>query len=77
MVFKRVKTFEEATAIAIFHRSNLTETGIILKDEANKELFHTLDEDVVLAYLKHINPHDRRNATIGFIKAAKPTKRFY
>ena len=63
--FKQVKTFE---AVLVFFKSNLSQFNIILKEEANKELFDNPLEDIVQIYLKHTNPHDRKNTTIGFIK---------
>ena len=77
-VFKQVKTFEEATAILAFMKSNLTQFNIILKKEVKKEMFSNNEEDkMVVVYLKHKNPHDNNNATAGFIKATIPCKRRY
>ena len=76
MVFKRVKTFEECTALLIFPRCNFRRATIMLKDDENKDMkdLKTNDE-IVVVYLKHHNPRDKRNATIGFINSAKPLKR--
>ena len=76
--FKQVKTFEEATAVLVFLKSNLSQFNIILKEEVNnKELFDNPLEDIVQIYLKHTNPHDRKNATMGFIKMIPACKRRY
>ena len=76
-MFKQVKTFEEASAILVFLKSNLSRYNIILKEEANKEMFDDHLEDIVQIYLKHTNPHDRKNATMGFIKMIPPCKSIF
>ena len=77
--FKQVKTFEEATAVIVFFKSNLSQFNIILKEEVNnKKLFDNPLEDICAKiYLKHTNPHDRKNTTMGFIKMIPACKRGY
>ena len=77
-VFKQVKTFEEASAILAFFKSNISQFNIILKKEVNKEEISNNEvNNMVVVYLKHKNPHDNKNATTGFIKATTPCKRRY
>ena len=77
-VFKQVNTFEEATAVLAFIKSNLSQFNIVLKKEVKKEMFSNNEEDeMVIVYLKHKNPHDNNNATTGFIKTTIPCKRRY
>ena len=48
----------------------------MIKEEVNKELLSSPDIYKIV-YLKHINPCDRKNTTMGFIKQIKPCKRRY
>ena len=48
----------------------------MIKEEVNEELL--LSPDIYkIVYFKNSNPHDRRNATLGIIKATTPCKRRY
>ena len=75
--FKEVKTFEEVSVILVFIKSNLSHYNIILKEEVSKELFNNPSDNFTHIYLKHTNPHDSKNATIGFIKTIPACKRRY
>ena len=74
--FKEVKTHEEATALIVFLKTNLSHFNIMIKEEVNKELLSSPDIYKIV-YFKNSNPHDRRNATLGLIKHITPCKRRY
>ena len=65
--FRRVKTRNEATAILMFLRSDLSTFWVVLKDKDNNDLIDNPEGSVTRIYLKHSNPHDRTNTTRGLI----------
>ena len=74
--FKRVKTREEATAMLIFIRSDLSRYGFTYKDKFNNDLSEYGHEGAVTrVFLKHSNPHDSKHLTIGYIRAISPAKK--
>ena len=74
--FKKVETYKEATTLLVFFKSNLSLFNIMIKEEVNKELLSSPDIYKIV-YLKHTNPRDRKNTTMGFIKQITPCKRRY
>ena len=74
--FKEVKTYEEATALIVFLKTNLSHFNVVIKEEVNEDIFSS-DMIYQTVYLKNTNPHDRKNATMGCIKKITPCKRRY
>ena len=48
----------------------------MIKEEVNKESLSSPDIYKIV-YFKNSNPHDRKNTTLGLIKAITPYKRRY
>ena len=74
--FKEVETFDEANALLIFFKHNLSQYIVVIKNDVNKEL---ISSDVIYrtVFLKNTNPHDSRNTTLGSINKIASRKRRY
>ena len=74
--FKEVETFDEANALLIFFKHNLSQYIVVIKNNVNKEL---ISSDVIYrtVFLKNTNPHDSRNTTLGSINKIVSRKRRY
>ena len=67
--FRRVKTREEATAIFIFHREDLSRYNLIYNNDINDKIEKLInDKSLTLIYIKNTNLHDKNRATLGHIK---------
>ena len=74
--YRVVSSREQAHAILIFKRNNLSTYSFILNEE-NNENIDALEQDnnITLVYLKSTNPHDAKRVTQGDIKNIIPAKK--
>ena len=66
--YRKVKSRDEAHAILVFDRHNLSKYYIIINKEDAAITNCERDPNMVLIFLKSTNPHDVTNGIIGDIK---------
>ena len=67
--FYRVETKDKADALLVFNRDDLSKYFIISNNDGDTLAAFERTPTIILIYLKNKNPHDRRNTTIGDIRA--------
>ena len=74
--FKEVKTIDEANALLIFFKHNLSQYLFIIKNDVTKKLISS-DVFYRTVFLKNTNPHDSKNTTLGSINKIASRKQRY
>ena len=69
--FKRVANKEQATAMFVFNREDLLNYSFLCIEKIDNDILNNEYDGITKIYVKHTNPHDRRNATIGYIRRSR------
>ena len=71
--YRIVQTRQQANAILVFIRTNLSNYSFVLNEENNEDIIrYERDNRITMVFLKNKNPHDNIRSTYGDIKKCLP-----